>query len=79
MNSEIFKRWFRNEFVPSVEKHLKANNLPRKAVLILDNAPSHPCQDELADGYIKTIFLPPNVTAACQPMDQGVLEMLKKK
>ena len=79
MNSEIFKTWFQNEFVPTVEKHLKDNNLPRKAVLLLDNAPSHPAMDELSDGDIKALFLPPNVTAVCQPMDQGVLEMLKKK
>jgi hypothetical protein len=79
MNSEIFKTWFKNEFVPTVEKHLKNNNLPRKALLILDNAPSHPATDELTDGDIKALFLPPNVTAVCQPMDQGVLEQLKKK
>ncbi|XP_044311435.1 jerky protein homolog-like [Varanus komodoensis] len=79
MNSEIFKTWFQNEFVPTVEKHLKENNLPRKAVLLLDNAPSHPATDELTDGDIKALFLPPNVTAVFQPMDQSVLETLKKK
>lgn len=79
MNSKIFKMWFEQEFVPAVEKHLAANNLPRKAILILDNAPSHPASDELADGEIRALFLPVNVTAICQPMDQGVLSSLKKK
>ncbi|XP_055933623.1 jerky protein homolog-like [Argiope bruennichi] len=79
MNSEIFKTWFQNEFVPAVEKHLKNNNLPRKALLILDNAHSHPATDELADGDIKALFLPPNVTTISQPMDQAVLVQLKKK
>ena len=65
MNSEIFKTWFQNEFVPTVEKHLKDNNLPRKAVLLLDNAPLHPATDELSDGDIKALFLPPNVMAVC--------------
>lgn len=78
MTSEIFKEWFFKEFVPSTEKFLKDNNLPRKAVLLLDNAPTHPDPDELRDGDIKAMFLPPNVTAICQPMDQGVLETLKR-
>lgn len=79
MNSKIFKEWFKNEFVPAVEKHLLIKKMPRKAILILDNAPSHPPVDELRDGDIKTLFLPPNVTSICQPMDQGVLEALKRK
>ena len=42
MNGDIFRQWFKQEFVPAVEKYLGENNLPRKAILILDNAPSHP-------------------------------------
>ncbi|KAM6459279.1 jerky protein homolog-like [Liasis olivaceus] len=78
MTSEILKDWFFKEFVPSTEKFLKENDLPRKAVLLVDNAPMHPDAEELQDGDIKAMFLPPNVTAICQPMDQGVLEMLKR-
>lgn len=79
MNSFIFKTWFEKEFVPAVEKNLAANNLPRKAILLIDNAPSHPASDILQDGDIKAVFLPANVTSVCQPMDQGILEALKKK
>lgn len=78
MNSAIFKDWFKEQFVPSVEAYADKNNLPRKAILLLDNAPSHPSADELSDGEIKCVFLPPNVTSLCQPMDQGVLETLKR-
>lgn len=78
MNCLIFKEWFHNQFVPQVEKYLANNNLPRKAVLLLDNAPSHPDEKELKDGEIECIFLPPNVTSLCQPMDQGVLETMKR-
>jgi len=42
MNSAIFKSWFFSEFVPTVEKRLAENNLPRKAILLLDNASTHP-------------------------------------
>lgn len=50
-----------------------------KAILVIDNAPSHPDEDELINGNIKVIFLPPHVTSFCQPIDQDVLEVLKKK
>ncbi|KAJ8877275.1 hypothetical protein PR048_021729 [Dryococelus australis] len=39
-----------------------------------DNAPMHPHAEELLDGDIKAMFLPPNVTAIWQPMNQGILE-----
>ncbi len=41
----------------------------------------HPDEDELvsSDGKIKAVFLPPNVTSQIQPMDQGVLESIKRR
>ncbi|XP_023310790.1 jerky protein homolog-like [Anoplophora glabripennis] len=58
--------------------HLKNINLPIKAVLILDNAPTHPQDLTCHTADIKIIYLPPNVTSLIQPMDQGVIESLKK-
>lgn len=77
MNSTIFKTWFDEKFVPDVTQFLESKNLPRRAILLMDNAPSHP--NNLRDRGIRVWFLPPNVTSICQPMDQGVLECLKKK
>uniref|UniRef100_K7G5J3 Jerky protein homolog-like n=1 Tax=Pelodiscus sinensis TaxID=13735 RepID=K7G5J3_PELSI len=79
MDSAIFRGWFFNEFLPSVEHFLNLLNLPRKAILVINNVPSHPHEDELISGDIRVIFLPPNITSLCQPMDQSVLEALKKK
>ncbi|XP_023231971.1 jerky protein homolog-like [Centruroides sculpturatus] len=79
MSCAIFKEWFHEVFVPSVEQFLKSKNLPRKAILILDNASLHPDIEELKNGDIRAMFLPPNVTALCQPMDQGVLVSLKRR
>ena len=45
MDCSIFTTWFQNEFVPSVKKYLRDNKLGYKALLLLDNAPSHPSSD----------------------------------
>lgn len=47
----------------------------RKILLILDNCTAHPSVDSLSS--IELLFLPPNTTALCQPMDQGVIRSLK--
>jgi hypothetical protein len=80
MNQEIFKQWFDQHFVPQVREYLKSKGLPQKAVLVLDNAPSHPNEMCLKsdDGKIFVKYLPPNVTALIQPMDQGVLACVKR-
>lgn len=41
MNGAIFKDWFYGEFVPSVSTFLESQNLPKKVVLLVDNAPSY--------------------------------------
>lgn len=58
---------------------MKNNNLSEKALLILDNAPSHPPENELQsdDGCIRTMFMPPNATPLIQPMDQNVIRLTK--
>lgn len=75
---DIFKEWFSGTFVPHVKKYLQKKELPQEAVLVIDNAPSHPTQLMSEDGKIFVHFLPPNVTALVQPMDQGVIETMKK-
>ena len=81
MDSKIFSDWFHKDFVPSVTKYLKERGLPVKALLLLDNAPSHPDLPTLVskDGHIKALFLPPNTISLFQPMDQGVIEAMKRR
>ena len=64
-----------------MKEALEQMGIEQKAVLIVDNCSAHPGVEELtsADGKIVTKFLPPNVTAILQPMDQGVLVQVKKK
>ncbi|XP_043466354.1 tigger transposable element-derived protein 2-like [Leptopilina heterotoma] len=80
MSQEIFKQWFNMVFVPNVQKDLKSKNLPPKAILVLDNAPSHPEASSLTsdDGNITCYFLPANTTSLIQPMDQSVIETFKQ-
>lgn len=64
MSKDIFKEWLHNEFVLQVKEHLKKIGLPQKALLLIDNCPSHPPETDLIseDKMIYTKFLPPNVT-----------------
>ncbi|GFS74310.1 guanylate cyclase 32E [Trichonephila clavipes] len=78
MNAMLFKEWFHDQFVPAVKKFNKENDLPQRAILLIDNAPSHPGTEELSSGEIKAIFLSTNVTPLLQPMDQDVLQKLKQ-
>lgn len=62
-----------------MRQHLRAANFPPSALLLLDNAPSHPPVEELrsGDGNIIAMYMPPNVTALIQPMDQNVIRLTK--
>ena len=68
-------------FVPFVQDALKKDGLPPKAVLLLDNCSAHPDEKELVSSDKKVVakFLPLNVTALIQPMDQGVLSGIKRQ
>lgn len=79
MSANIFKDWFFHHFVPAVKIFLTKEGLPLKAVLLLDNAPTHPGSDELKSGDIRVHYLPANVTSLIQPMDQGAIETLKRR
>lgn len=78
----LFMEWLRLVCAKEIEKYLKDNNLPRRCVLLLDNASCHPkvleeiIQDEF--DFITVKFLPPNTTSLIQPMDQQVIANFKK-
>ena len=81
MDCKLFGEWFHQRFVPSVKRFCKEKGLEEKALLLLDNAPSHPSSTTLQseDGKIKAMFLPPNTTAIIQLMDHGVLDPCKTR
>ena len=67
-----FKKWWR-WFLEHIRRRTT-----KKVLLILDNCGPH--GNELIDpnGQVQVIFLPPNCTSMFQPMDSGVIAMLKK-
>ena len=81
---EIFSDWFFKHFIPEVRRHqtlvLKKPSDAVMALLLLDNAPSHPDDSKLIsdDGKIKVLYLPPNTTSLIQPMDQGIIYTCKR-
>jgi hypothetical protein len=80
MERGTFENWFHKQFVPEVWAFLKQRGLRKKAVLLLDNAPSHPRKSVLTsdDSLIVVKFLPTNVIAIIQPMDQGANASMKQ-
>ena len=80
VDTTIFSLWFYDHFIPFIQKKLQEMKLPKKAFFILDNCSAHPDEDLLVSKakLVKAMFLPPNVTSLIQPVDQGVLESLKR-
>ncbi|XP_071037900.1 tigger transposable element-derived protein 1-like [Parasteatoda tepidariorum] len=75
----LFKEWL--VCAPSIRDYLDTNDLPLKALLLLDNAPGHPkdLEDNLLTDFpwLTVQFLPPNTTSLIQPMDQEVIAAFK--
>ena len=80
MNSEIFCEWYTKDFMPSVKSYREREGKSGKVLLLLNNALCHPSIEILnaVDDDFKMVYFPPNVTALIQPMDQGVIEKLKR-
>lgn len=77
MTRTLFSEWFKTDFVPEVKKFLHTIEKPQKALLLIDNAPSHPQEEISSDPNFKILFLPPNCTALIQPMDQNLIQNVK--
>jgi hypothetical protein len=69
MSTEIFRRWLK-----SFDKQMAAAD--RHVLLLVDNASSHEPPEEALE-HVRLEKLPPNTTAAIQPMDQGVIACIK--
>lgn len=81
MNVEIFMQWYQKEFIPRVLEHKEKTGNKGKVILLLDNAPSYPSREKLNTIHpdFEVMYLPPNVTALIQPMDQSPISSTDRK
>lgn len=77
MTLEIFKEWFYKHFVSEVKLYCAKNEIPFKILLVLDIAPAHPPHLDDFHPDIKVVYLPSNTNSMLQPMDQGIMRLLK--
>ncbi|PNF32737.1 hypothetical protein B7P43_G11582 [Cryptotermes secundus] len=47
VRQEVFTEWFHESFEPLIKTFLKKQNVPIKALLILENAPGHPNEEQV--------------------------------
>ncbi|KAF4032568.1 DDE superfamily endonuclease [Phytophthora infestans] len=71
MTVPVFQDWLK-------ELDRRMGHAGRKILFLLDNAPVHIAPETDPDN-VELLFLPPNTTAAIQPMDQGVIAWVKRR
>ena len=82
--SDIIKRYLFDHAFLEIRRYqedvLKIQPDRVRAIVLMDNCPAHPPENELMsdDGRIRCIFLPKNTTSIIQPMDQGIIYAAKR-
>ena len=71
MTADIYSRW-----LAKWDEHLRARK--RQILLLHDNCSAHAVDHLVALTNIELAFLPANTTAILQPIDQGIIQMVKK-
>ncbi|XP_049277518.1 tigger transposable element-derived protein 2-like [Anopheles funestus] len=79
VSKEIFRHWFEYKWIPEVREFLTNKLLPLRAILLLDTAPCHITDTSLRseDGCMVVRFMPTDVANLVQPMQQGIVSLLK--
>ncbi len=78
MAVEPFQDCFFEKFVPHVKKFLWKSGFLETALLLVDNAPSHPAIASLQCEGIIVKFLSPNMKSFVQSVDHGVIVSFKR-
>jgi transposase-like protein len=73
-DTRTFTRWFHEVFLP----HIRSNTKD-KVLLVMGNCGPHGAKISDPLGQVKMMPLPPNCTAVHQPMDQGIIQAVKRK
>ena len=72
--TRTFTRWFHEVFLPHIRSNIKD-----KVLLVMDNCGPHGAKISDPLGQVKMMPLPPTCTAVHQPIDQGIIQAVKKK
>jgi hypothetical protein len=72
MDTRVCQRWFDEVFAPTIKKF---TNKP--VILIWDGSSSHSIMND--DPQFSFVKLPPNTTCFFQPLDQGIISVLKRQ
>ena len=80
MNLQVFIDWYTNGLYHELKGIVNKKVEQEKFCWFVYDAPSHPSEAMLneIESCFRVIFLPPNVTALLQPMDQDLMEKLKR-
>ena len=71
MTASLFEEWLKGW-----DQELRKG---KKALLTIDNCPAHPLVESMGLSNLKVVFLPPNMTAVLQPLDQGIIHTFKAR
>ena len=77
MTGYIFQEYSKRTLVHELKEYCMSQGLPFRILMVLDNSHAHPHVLQDLHHDIKFVFLPPNTSSLLQPMDQGVIRMLK--
>jgi len=70
-DASVFKRWFEEVFVPTVQARTAHH-----VYLIMENLG---CHSSISHPQVTIIKLPPNTTAVYQPLNAGIIVLLKNR
>ena len=78
MNGDLFTKWFIKDFIPNVKAHQQKTSTEGKTLLLLASEVLE--EEAQLAGYpeFKVMYLSLNVTPLLWPMDQGVIEKMKR-
>ena len=72
LDADIAQAWFNKIFLPNIRRFTA-----EPVLLIWDNFKAHDLGTH-SDSQVKTVFLPANKTSLLQPLDQGIIENVKR-
>ena len=78
MTTDVFERWFDEDYCRLVDELMENAGLPKMSFLFVDNYPGHGKSLHSYDGRHVVLYLPPRTTSLIQPLDQEIIANICK-